>query len=72
MAHSVLYNPIRRSSPQRGKTLKVEYLGEFESIFEIALDHESGDLIGSFGEITFDKISHATDPLTYANVISQI
>ncbi len=36
-------------------TLEVEFLGEFESIFETALDHESEDLLGTFGEITLDK-----------------
>jgi hypothetical protein len=29
----IAYNQIRRSGPWRGRTLKVEYLGEFESIF---------------------------------------
>jgi hypothetical protein len=48
-----VHNQIRRSGPRRltkqwpipwpGRNLKVEYLGTFESIFEIALDHESGD-----------------------------
>jgi hypothetical protein len=27
-----------------------KYLGEFESKFKTALDHKSGDLIGSFDE----------------------
>ncbi len=34
---------------------KVEFLGGFKSIFEIALDRESGDQLGTFGEITLDK-----------------
>jgi hypothetical protein len=29
---------------------KVEYLGEFESIFATALDHKSGGQLGIFGE----------------------
>ncbi len=37
------------------RTLEVEFLGEFESIFETALVHESGDQLGTFGEITLDK-----------------
>ncbi len=34
---------------------KVEFLGEFESIFETALDHELENQLGTFGEITLDK-----------------
>ncbi len=37
------------------RTLEIELLGEFESIFETALVHESGDQLGNFGQITFDK-----------------
>jgi hypothetical protein len=37
------------------RTLEVEFLGEFESIFENALVYESGDQLGTFGEITLDK-----------------
>jgi hypothetical protein len=37
------------------RTLEVEFLGEFESIFENALAYESGDQLGRFGEITLDK-----------------
>ncbi len=48
-------NKIRRSGPLRGKTLEVEFLGEFESISETALDHESEDPLGTFGEITLDN-----------------
>ncbi len=48
-------NKICRSGPYRGKTLEVEFLGEFESMFETALDQESEDLLGTFGEITLDK-----------------
>jgi hypothetical protein len=36
-------------------TFKVDYLGEFESIFETASDHEPGDPLGTFGEITLEK-----------------
>ncbi len=45
-------------------TLEVEYLGEFECIFEIALDNKSVDQLGTFGEITLEKKSHTTVPLT--------
>jgi hypothetical protein len=45
--------------------LEVEFLGEFESIFETALDHESENLLGTFGEITLDKKTHATVPLIF-------
>jgi hypothetical protein len=45
-------------------TLEVEFLGEFESIFETALDQGSEDLLGTFGEITLDKKSHATVSLS--------
>ncbi len=38
-----------------GKTLKVEFLGKFEFIFETALDHASEDPLGTFGEITLDR-----------------
>ncbi len=44
------------------KTLKVEFFGEFESIFETSLDHESEDQLGSFGEITLDKIISSYSP----------
>ncbi len=46
--------------------LKFEYLREFESIFETALDHESGDQLGTIGEITGDKKSHATFTFRWA------
>jgi hypothetical protein len=46
---------IRRSGPWRGKTLEVKFLGEFEPKFETALDQESEDLLGTFGEITLDR-----------------
>ncbi len=35
--------------------LKVEFLGEFEFIFETALDHASEDQLGTSGEITLDR-----------------
>jgi hypothetical protein len=50
MAH----DKIRRSGPYRGKTLEVEFPGEFEFIFETALDHESKDQLGTLGETTLD------------------
>ncbi len=34
-------------------SLEVEFLGKFESIFGTALNLESGDQLGTFGEITF-------------------
>jgi hypothetical protein len=43
--------------------LEVECPGKFESIFETALNNKSDDLLGTFGEITLDKKSHATVPL---------
>ncbi len=64
MAHSAQPNlpqwpianrKIRRSGPYCGKTLEVEFFGEFESIFETALYHESEGQLGTFGEITLDK-----------------
>jgi hypothetical protein len=45
------------------RTLEVEFLGKFEPIFETALVYESGDQLGTFGEITLDKKPHATVPL---------
>ncbi len=38
-------------------TYKVKYLyiGEFKSKLETALAHESGDHVGTFGEITLDN-----------------
>jgi hypothetical protein len=42
----------------------VEFLGEFKSILKNALVYESGDQLGTFGEITLDKKSHATVPLS--------
>jgi hypothetical protein len=32
-------------------------------MFETALNHKLEDQLGTFGEITLDKKSHATDPL---------
>ncbi len=46
------------------KDLRSRFIGKFESIFETALDHESEDQLSTFGEITNDKKSHATVPLT--------
>jgi hypothetical protein len=38
---------------------KSNYLCELESKFETALDHKSGDQLGTIGEITlYKKISH--------------
>jgi hypothetical protein len=45
------------------RTLEIEFLHEFKSIFETALVYESGDQLGTFGEITLNKKkSHATVP----------
>ncbi len=46
---------IHCSGLQHRKTLEVEFLGEFEYKFETALDQESEDLLGTFGEIILDK-----------------
>ncbi len=37
------------------RALEIEFLCEFESIFEAALAYESGYQLGTFGEITLDK-----------------
>jgi hypothetical protein len=37
-----------RTLSMRILTYLIEYLGEFEFIFETILDYESGDLVGSF------------------------
>ncbi len=39
---------------------KSKFFGEFEYTVETALDHESGDQLGTFGKITLGKNSHAT------------
>jgi hypothetical protein len=39
----------------RGKSVEVEFLGEFKSIFENALDHESEDQLDPLGEIYLRK-----------------
>ncbi len=51
----IAHNKICCGGPQRGRTLEIKFLGELEFIFETALDHESGDQLGTFGEITLDK-----------------
>jgi hypothetical protein len=60
MAHSIKPSPLQWpiahkkigcSGQQHRRTLKVEYLCEFESILETVFDHKSGDQLG-----TFDKI----------------
>jgi hypothetical protein len=55
-------NQICRSGSKQGMTLKVEFLGKFESTVypEIPSDHTSGNQLGTFGEITSDKKSQAT------------
>jgi hypothetical protein len=59
---SIARNQMHRSSPEHktqfaavahsAKDLKVEYLDELETIFETALDSESGDHLGTSNEIT--------------------
>jgi hypothetical protein len=45
-------------------TYLIEYLGEFEFIFETVLDNESGDQMGSFDEKKRHRKSHAWAPLS--------
>jgi hypothetical protein len=59
----IAHNKIRCSGPKSGRTLEVEFLGEFESIFGTALDNKTGERLGTFGEITLDKKSYANVPL---------
>ncbi len=52
----IVNNQIRRSGPEQGgRTLKVENLGDFKSMFETALHHKSADQLGTFGKVPFDK-----------------
>jgi hypothetical protein len=44
--------------------LEVEFPCELKPVFETALDHESEDQLGTFSEITLDKKSQATVPLS--------
>ncbi len=54
----IAHSKICRSGPSRGNTLEVEFLREFKSIFQTALDQESEDQLGTFGKITLhQKIS---------------
>ena len=46
----------------RTMTYVIEYLGEFDLIFETILDYESGDQMGSFDANRHRK-SHAWAPL---------
>ncbi len=66
------HNKIRRHGPWRGKTLEFEFLNEFESIFKTALNHESEDQLGTFGEITLDKKSHTTVPFRFGFLIPAV
>ncbi len=45
-------------------TYLIEYWGEFEFIFEIILDYESGDQMGSFDAKKHHQKSHAWAPLS--------
>ncbi len=48
-------------------TYLIEYLGEFEFIFETILDYESGDQMGSFDAKNRHQKSHAWAPLMVAS-----
>ncbi len=52
-------------------TYLIEYLGEFEFIFEIILDYESGYQMGSFDAKNHHQKSHAWAPLTPFSVNSE-
>jgi hypothetical protein len=57
---AITYNQIRRSGPLHGWTLKVEYHGEFESMFESALDKKNqGTSLVLLVKLHQTKISHA-------------
>ncbi len=63
MARTTQPNSPHAVAHSAGKTFKIEYLGKFETMLEIALDHEPGCQLGAFSEITLDIKSHATVPL---------
>ncbi len=52
-------------------TYLIEYLGEFEFIFETILDYESRDQMGSFDAKNRHQKSHAWAPLNRAIFISE-
>jgi hypothetical protein len=49
--------------------LKVEYLGEIEVIFEMALGNESGNQVGSIMKKTRGRKSRETIPLSQARMV---
>jgi hypothetical protein len=51
-------------------TYLIEYWGEFEFIFEIILDYESGDQMGSFDAKNHHRKSHAWAPLKAPYVVT--
>jgi hypothetical protein len=51
------------------RTLEVKFLGKFESIFKNALAYESGDQLGSLGEITLDKKNSCYCPFKWVTWI---
>jgi hypothetical protein len=50
-------------------TYLIEYMGEFELIFEIILDYESGHQMGSFDTKKRHRKSHACAPLRHVSPI---
>jgi hypothetical protein len=53
-----------RTLSKRIVTYLIEYLGEFEFIFETILHYESGDQMGSFDAKKCHQKSHAWAPLS--------
>ncbi len=53
------------------RTLEVEFLGEFKSIFENALVYKLGDQLGTFGEITLDKKISSYCPFNLIFLVSK-
>jgi hypothetical protein len=53
-----------RTKSMRTVTYLIEYLGEFEFIFETILDYESGDQMGSYDVKNRHRKSHAWAPLS--------
>jgi hypothetical protein len=49
-------------------TYVIEYLGEFEFIFETVLDYESGDQMGTFDAKNRHRKSHAWAPLGHYQI----
>jgi hypothetical protein len=52
-------------------TYLIEYMGEFEFIFETILDYESGDQMGSFYAKIRHRKSDAWAPFSYLKCKSQ-